>query len=237
VHHLFKPADSPHFHTGADNFRFNVLPGDVDQSGTVLGTDVGKTRSHLNTSAGGVGYVAYQDVDGSGMILGTDVGKVRAKLNVTLPVGEPPWWAFGMSDEPMMGMSETPEADSSPSGGVSGEGVVLLSGSSAAGMVVQPGGDVLLRETEVPMVASTLSSGGTVETLASSEPVVGTWSGSGPSEGLVSTGSVSMPEGVLSAAGSRSSGSEGVAESGSALQGSSLWYDILTDPLKRSGRS
>jgi len=42
---------------------------------------------------------------------------------------------------------------------------------------------------------------------------------------------------VLSAAGSRSSGSEGVAESGSAMQGSSLWYDILTDPLKRSGRS
>jgi len=75
---------------GNFQFCFNVLPGDVDRNGSVLGNDVIATRNAQFTSPGDPGYSIFYDVDGSGSILGNDVINVRNRQFTSLPSGEPP---------------------------------------------------------------------------------------------------------------------------------------------------
>ena len=74
---------------GDFQFRFNVLPGDADQSGWVTGPDWGRIRQQLGTLPGQPGYSILYDVDGSGWITGPDWGRTRARLGDQLPTGEP----------------------------------------------------------------------------------------------------------------------------------------------------
>jgi nitrous oxidase accessory protein NosD len=79
--------------SGNLQFRFNVLPGDADRSGAVLGSDVGEVRNRqFQAISGGVpsaNYTIFDDLDGSGAILGSDVGAARNRQFDTLPGGEP----------------------------------------------------------------------------------------------------------------------------------------------------
>ncbi len=74
-------------------FRLDVLPGDADRSGAVLGNDVGQVRlKQFSLITGGVpsaNYSIFHDIDGSGGILGNDVGTTRLRQFSVLPVGEP----------------------------------------------------------------------------------------------------------------------------------------------------
>ncbi len=70
-------------------FRFNMLPGDVDRSGNVLGGDVILARNAQFQFPGAAGYTAFLDVNGNGSILGNDVIQVRNNQFTTLPDGEP----------------------------------------------------------------------------------------------------------------------------------------------------
>jgi len=74
---------------GAFQFRFNVLPGNADQSGNVLGNDVILVRNAQFQAPGSAGYRAAYDIDGSGSILGNDVVLVRNRQFTSLPAGEP----------------------------------------------------------------------------------------------------------------------------------------------------
>ena len=74
---------------GNFEFRLNILPGDVDQSGDVRSSDVIKARRKGNTAVGDAEYSPLYDVDGSGEIRSSDVIKVRRLSNTQLPDGEP----------------------------------------------------------------------------------------------------------------------------------------------------
>jgi len=78
------------FVAGTDfRFRYNVLPGDVDQSGEVRASDTIKVRRKSNTVPGDAAYDIFYDVDGSGEIRASDTIKVRRRSNTSLPSGEP----------------------------------------------------------------------------------------------------------------------------------------------------
>ena len=74
---------------GDFQFRFNVLPGDADQSWWVTGPDWGRIRLQLGKLPGDPGYSILYDVDGSGWITGPDWGRARSRLGDQLPTGEP----------------------------------------------------------------------------------------------------------------------------------------------------
>jgi len=75
---------------GEFQFRFNVLPGDVNQNRSVFGDDVILTRNAQFTFPGDPGYSIFYDVDGSGSIFGNDVILVRNRQFTFLPSGETP---------------------------------------------------------------------------------------------------------------------------------------------------
>ena len=71
-------------------YDFNVLPGDVAQSGGPVNIlDVIKTRNAQLTSAGSANYSPFYDVDGSGGINILDVIDVRNRQLTSLPTGTP----------------------------------------------------------------------------------------------------------------------------------------------------
>jgi hypothetical protein len=70
-------------------FRFNVLPGDVDQSGTVTMADLAAARQSVFTAIGSAGFDASSDVDGSGKINVVDMIRVRNRLGTRLPTESP----------------------------------------------------------------------------------------------------------------------------------------------------
>jgi hypothetical protein len=75
-------------------FRLNVLPGDVDRSGTVLANDFSQVKqkffsSTTNPGTGPAAYTIFHDVDGSGSILADDFSAVKARFFNTLPAGQP----------------------------------------------------------------------------------------------------------------------------------------------------
>ena len=75
---------------GDFRFRLNVLPGDVNRSGGILGNDVTFVRNAQGFAPGtGLYDTPYLDVNGSGGILGNDVTFVRNRQGFTLPAGEP----------------------------------------------------------------------------------------------------------------------------------------------------
>jgi hypothetical protein len=81
----------------AFDFRFNVLPGNADQSfNRVNAADQGYVKSRLNRSTtsptggtGGASYSVFADVTGDGRINAADQGAVKARLNNALPAAGP----------------------------------------------------------------------------------------------------------------------------------------------------
>jgi len=74
---------------GAFRFRFNVLPGDVNRSGSVNANDSNVVRSAWGAIAGGNNYSIFHDVNGSGAINANDSNAVRSAWGSLLPSEEP----------------------------------------------------------------------------------------------------------------------------------------------------
>jgi hypothetical protein len=75
---------------GTYRLTFNVLPGDVDNSGVVLAGDYSavKARFFKNTNTPPTGandYDPFFDVDGSGVILANDFSEVKKRFFDSLP--------------------------------------------------------------------------------------------------------------------------------------------------------
>jgi hypothetical protein len=70
-------------------FRLNVLPGDVNRSGTIFGNDVTLTRNAQGSTPGDGIYSIFRDVNGSATIFGNDVTLVRNRQGTTLPEATP----------------------------------------------------------------------------------------------------------------------------------------------------
>lgn len=79
---------------GDFHFRFNVLPGDVNQNSVVQATDGVVVRNQLNYGTATAGYSAYADLNGNGVIQATDGVIARDALNQGLPSGQPPAGKF-----------------------------------------------------------------------------------------------------------------------------------------------
>jgi hypothetical protein len=75
---------------GDFNFRFNVLPGDVDQNGAVNSLDGANVRLHLLQYPNMAGYNPLFDTLGKGAITGIDLMAVQNALFSALPNTEPP---------------------------------------------------------------------------------------------------------------------------------------------------
>ncbi len=74
---------------GDFGFRFNLLPGNATQSGTVTGIDGNGVRMHLLQSTADLAYSPFYDLDGSGAITGVDGALVRVRLLQSLPATDP----------------------------------------------------------------------------------------------------------------------------------------------------
>ena len=75
-------------------YRMNVLPGDVNFSGTVLADDFAQVKRKFFTSterpgSGENAYSIYSDVNGSGSILADDFSEVKRRFFTALPPPEP----------------------------------------------------------------------------------------------------------------------------------------------------
>ena len=76
-------------------FRFNVLPGDVNASNNVSVIDPYMTHIQIGKGVGDTGYNYRCDVDGSGTVTSYDEDTVRARMGNALPNGDP----VGMTDD------------------------------------------------------------------------------------------------------------------------------------------
>jgi subtilisin-like proprotein convertase family protein len=70
--------------------NFNVLPGDVDNSGVVLAADFSEVKKRFfkdttDATSGDSSYSPYHDVDGSGNILAFDFSEVKKRFFDSLP--------------------------------------------------------------------------------------------------------------------------------------------------------
>jgi hypothetical protein len=76
---------------GNFNFRFNVLPGDSNQTGVVNVTDTVKVRNGQFQSVNPLtaGYSIFNDLNGSGAVNVVDTVAARNRQFTSLPVGEP----------------------------------------------------------------------------------------------------------------------------------------------------
>ncbi|HKD37653.1 MAG TPA: fibronectin type III domain-containing protein, partial [Pirellulales bacterium] len=74
---------------GNFNFRFNILPGDVNQDGAVTGLDGGSIRQHFLQFTSTAGYSPFFDTSGKGAITGLDFLTVQNALLTTLPNTDP----------------------------------------------------------------------------------------------------------------------------------------------------
>jgi hypothetical protein len=76
-------------------FRFNVLPGDVNGNTSTNTIDMSMVISQVGKNAGDAGYNIRYDVDGSGGITSADTSAVQSKIVSLLPSGNP----VGMTDD------------------------------------------------------------------------------------------------------------------------------------------
>jgi hypothetical protein len=78
---------------GEFNFTVNILPGDANRSGSVLGGDVTQIQvRQFESTTGGVStpmYTIFHDLNGSASILGNDVTLAQVRQFDTLPAGSP----------------------------------------------------------------------------------------------------------------------------------------------------
>ena len=70
---------------GDFRFRFNVLPGDADRSGTVLANDFSQVKQKFFATPTSAAYSIYHDVNGSGSILADDFSAVKGRFFNSLP--------------------------------------------------------------------------------------------------------------------------------------------------------
>ena len=74
---------------GDFQFRFNILPGDVRQTGLVTSADWSAVRARVFQMPGGPEYSVFLDVDGSGLITSSNWSRTRSRVFDQLPSGEP----------------------------------------------------------------------------------------------------------------------------------------------------
>lgn len=70
-------------------FSFAVLPGDVNQSGTVTQADFAAALQHVFASSGAAEFDALCDVDANGIINVVDLIRIRNAFSTSLPAGAP----------------------------------------------------------------------------------------------------------------------------------------------------
>jgi hypothetical protein len=70
-------------------YRFNILPGDANQSASVTISDLAMIAANFGAVAGGSGYSILRDVNGSGTITISDLAIVASSFGTTLPAGNP----------------------------------------------------------------------------------------------------------------------------------------------------
>ena len=80
-------------------FRFNVLPGDVNQDGYVEAVDGLLVRGALGSGAGQGNYSIFKDVNGDGYVLSGDGLLVLGHLGNSLPAANPVATAFPAAAE------------------------------------------------------------------------------------------------------------------------------------------
>jgi hypothetical protein len=146
-------------------FRFNVLPGDVNQNGVVQSNDGLLVRAALGTStvSGGL-YSVYKDVNANAIVQANDGLSVRSRLGSSLPTGEPTGGMGGAS------------APLSEAGELTGplSAAPLATGSTAFG------------ESNSDPTTALSTSLGTFDVLAAAEPMAAT-----PSAGLTGVAAAS----------------------------------------------
>jgi len=99
-------------------FRFNVVYGDVNQSGGATSTDLILVRNVLGTRPGDPSYSIWKDVNGTGSITSADLVLVRNHLGSRLPAGElvsaVPLLAFIRQGDPGAGIKIDPSGIALP---------------------------------------------------------------------------------------------------------------------------
>jgi hypothetical protein len=110
-------------------FRFNVLPGDVDQNGLVQAYDGLLVCGALGSTPGTGNYTPFKDINGDGQITTADSAAVKSALGTVLPAGNPVAGPF-RSFAPLL---TTGAADDSDSGASSPAGATRGPSSPAAG--------------------------------------------------------------------------------------------------------
>ncbi len=122
---------------GDFNFRFNVLPGDVDRLGTVTPAEIPDLRAHFLYFATDAGYSPYMDTLAKGRISGLDLYPVQDNQNQTI---------LTLTDPPIPGGG---------SGGVLGSQNITISGGTFQNLVIAAGVTVTLAPT--PPTAPTVA--------------------------------------------------------------------------------
>lgn len=115
--------------SGGDfEFRFHVVPGDVDNSGGVVFAEVAQMRLKIGRTTAATDYNVRQDVDGSGGITFSEVAQSRLRVGSSIagysdPASPgPDTGEAGPLVEIVPGVGPTVPASTSPSGSSSGAG-------------------------------------------------------------------------------------------------------------------
>ena len=95
---------------GDFDFRFNILPGDVNQDGVVTGLDGGIVRQQFLEFPTSPGYNALLDTTGKGAITGLDLLNVQGDLLTQLPTTDPLPPAQGNGNQAAIALAAEPSA-------------------------------------------------------------------------------------------------------------------------------
>ena len=101
-------------------FRFNVLPGDVNQDGYVEAVDGLLVRGALGSAAGAGNYSIFKDVNGDGYVLSGDGLLVLGQLGNSLPEANPVATPF-----PTAAQNSPARPAASPAAAAAGRGAAL----------------------------------------------------------------------------------------------------------------
>lgn len=113
---------------GADfKFQANILPGDIDQKGSVNITEVIHVRNDQLAVPGGASYSPLYDVDGSGKIDILDVIDVRNRQLTALPSGTPSVQPAAASPVAVIGLSQQGSSAPAPSAAGGGQRAAVSS--------------------------------------------------------------------------------------------------------------
>ena len=205
--------------TGGDfNFRFNILPGDVDQNGAVNALDGANVHQHLLQYANQTGYNPLFDTYGKGAITGIDFTTVQTALFSALPNTDPtpPGQGGGgavAATAPATAapaLRDTPPAQAATSGATgsaaAAAGPLSPAPSSAGGSSLAAALDIAPPARFAPMI--TEASGGSIATDLSSV-------GLGP---MIGASSLSSPRHFEVVDGSSASASEATSSSGDVVK-------------------